>query len=403
MKRGLQYYIIELKKMLWMLYKSCGSMMLLLMGAGVLCVIVTLFSVKTKEPVKVALVTLDQNEQIISLASLLVENTFLSQICEVEYVDSKEDPEGLIESARYEMVVRIPENFVESVDSGENSPAEVFYASELDEMGQAFKSLFHDGVTLIDVVEAVIYTVETYEEEELLIGRTELENLLMDDTLEKVLNRKKLFLEKKVSAMGTMNQQQYFMITLVLLMVLFFSCQCSVLYEEEEYRIQGQFMHYGMNMPMIEFIKCMALTSIFFLLQGLCMVVQIIILYCLGKQMPAVSILTWGILFLVSFAEACYVHCVFTVVRDKHYAQVMLFILNLGMLVCSGGIFPIALFQKSVWLLCKSLPFYSWFQVLSSVCWERISIDSLITMIIYAILLWILGEVVEWRRKSHGF
>ena len=156
MKLFCTYFKLEFKKSIKVLKKSVLSMalMLVVLGLGVAAVSTVLLQSQVFQIVNVALVV-PEGEKMTRMAVRFIEGMdSVKSVCKFEYME-KDAAIKAMQEGTVQAVIDLPENFYEDVDSGINTPANIYVPKESALHVELFKELLSDGVSILQTAECM--------------------------------------------------------------------------------------------------------------------------------------------------------------------------------------------------------------------------------------------------------
>ena len=206
------YLYMELKKSFRILRKTVlfSFMGIVLLFMGIILIESGLRDKESLELIDVAIVIPEEESLLKMGAQYLASMDSIESICDFIYTDEKNAMEKL-EKNEIQAVIVFPENFYEDVYHGVNTPADVYFSEDSDLNVQLFSELVSDGISMLQISEAGVYSVlDVTREDRPAMKRSKIGDFVADKYISSILSRGKIFDTYVTSAYGKIDYTEYY-------------------------------------------------------------------------------------------------------------------------------------------------------------------------------------------------
>lgn len=394
-----RYFVLKLKSCIKAFGKSAAGLffVVILLIAGVLGIGLGFQNQQILQKVKVAVVIPESETLINKGVQFLSAMDSIESICEFYYMEEEEAKEAL-EDGDLQVVIILPVNFYQDVYSGENTPAEILMTEGNQVSYQVFEELLITGVSYLQISEAGVYAVlDGSIGEDTLMGRSKIGDYVADKYIMALFDRMDMYEEKTVSSFGVVDFSEYALIMILLCMLLLIGTNFSVLYKENEKAVERKLRAEGMS-PFLLSITKVAIISV--PLWGLWSISYSVV--CIFSSIFDLGILWWDIRcifygFILSISVAAFYHLIYELSGNGAQGSILLLIINIGMLLCSGIILPSSYFHEVVAFLGKCTPVALWNTYIQQFMFDSITIELLAVFLVVTVIEILAGAVVVWK------
>ena len=399
MKVFYTYLMLELKKGFSLFRKTIGSMcgLLLILGIGIFLISHFIFQSTSFETVHVGL-TISKEDDATRLVSRVVSSMdSVSSICKFYYMEKEEALRNL-ENGDLQVVIDLPDNFYQDVDFGINTPATVYFPYNTTINEAVFGELLIDGVSIIQTSESAVYaSFDVAKNKELLVEWNQIGNIISRIYINMALMRNKIFNQTVFSSMGSANIYEYYFASGITIFLLLSGLNFGLFYKSKLKAVEQKLKLYGMTEWKIGLVRICVMTLLLWI-QGL-------ILYfagCLCSKLFETSFLRFDISVLFALIPLCigisaFFHFVYRVAREGMQGTVLLLILIIGMVLCSGAVVPTAYIPDAVKKIGSIMPLTFWEAYCVKTFFEGIGLTQVCVALEIGTLEFLIGEVVAWK------
>ncbi len=399
MKILFTYFILEYKKSIKVLGKSMISimLMLILLVSGVAAVSYITLQSQVFQKINVAIVIPDEEKELRVITQFASAMDSVRSICEFRYMDSGEAWQEM-QSGEVQAIIEFPANFYEDVYVGNNTPANIYFPEQSPLNVIVFRELLTTAVSYLQTSEAGVYaSLSVAGSDQTQMAYKEIGDYVASLYYKEIIRRGAIFENEVLSPIGTVNYDQYYFSALVLLVLLMSGLNCGGLYKKNNKSVDQKLKIYGLGRWKVSFVKILVMTLTMWLVG--------IVLYIAGCGMT--SILNYNFmhldgrvilgLFLLCASIASYFHAIYAVTDNSLQGSVMLLIVNIIMIVCSGLLIPTAYFPDAVKSIGNFLPLNLWNRYHINLIFGEIRIKEIIQVFGLMITGTGIGAVSLWK------
>ncbi len=394
------YLKLEAKRSFFVLNKSIGSMICVLLAVGAIVTAMYFLLMETTifPKIQVGVVVPEKNTVVELITNYISSMESVESICDFHYVDYDTGKSMLI-SDDLQVVVVLPANLYEDLNNWQKVQATILLPEEESVGVRMFGEVLASGLGLLQVAEAgIISTYEIAEGQSLLMNRHEIGYFLGMKYVGRVLDRMDSFENLVISPTGTMTMVQFYFLGAVLCLCLISGLQFQYLYEKRERALQSKLQIEGVGRVQ-QMIVRIVLMSVYVLLLEVtlygmgCVLSEVLELYALHFSWSAVV----GMVVL-ALAMSVHFHMVYALGHDERQGAVILLITGIGMVLCAGLIVPSAYLPKPARVLGEMLPLHGW-----SLLGQEALYGNICESVPVAPLTWILielgiGGYLSWQK-----
>ncbi len=399
MKLFCTYFKLEFKKSIKVLKKSVLSMalMLVVLGLGVAAVSTVLLQSQVFQIVNVALVV-PEGEKMTRMAVRFIEGMdSVKSVCKFEYME-KDAAIKAMQEGTVQAVIDLPENFYEDVDSGINTPANIYVPKESALHVELFKELLSDGVSMLQTAEAGVYaSLRIADEYPAPAGKNEIGNQAALLYMEEVMRRGGIFDKSVCSPLGAVDFGQYYYSALVLLALLMGGLNYGFLYQRQSRVVAEKLAVCGMGRWKMSLAKVAVMTGILWMTGSLiyaaaCAVSAAMHLDFLRFHPGAV----FG-MFMLCAAMAAYFHAVYALAGNSTQGAAVVFALNIIMVTGSGLLVPAAYLPDMVGKIGAWMPLNAWSRYHLNLMFGMVSVKEIVWLLVLCAAGTGIGAVSLWK------
>lgn len=399
-----RYFLLEYKKCWKAVVKSAFGMIFifLFISIGVLVVSAGIQKEQLLPKLKVAIVV-SEDERILNMALRFAESLdSVESICEFYYMDEEKARNGL-KIEELQAVIILPVNFYEDIDNGLNTPAEIIVSKQNPVNSAVFSELLKAGISYLQIAEAGVYAaLDAARDGTVQIQQSQIGNFLAEYYMRTLFDRMDIYEKKIISPFGEMDNAQYIVLTILLLLLLSTGSIFAVLYEQKEKAVEYKLKSYGVNGVILMLMKIFIIANCLCLLWGLCYAGS-----CMFSFAREWNILWWNTenllwAYLLCVSIAAFFHMVYVWSdRAEHGAMLLLF-LSIGMVLCSGMIVPSTYLSKEAEIFGAFLPVSFWSRYMQNMLFDTVQTEQIVKLVLYTGIEMVAGAVAVWKNVLFG-
>lgn len=392
---------MEWKKSIKILGKSIVS--ILVMGFLVIAVVTAVSKILLQSqvfsPVKVA-VSIPREEKLIRQVMSFVENMdSVESICVFQYEEPDVALEKL-EQGQVDAVIEIPVNFYEDIYTGKNTPATLYLSGDEGEEKKLFGELLAQSVSMLQTAQAGVYaTLDTAEEWRTSMDRGDLGEAVSFLYIREILAREGFFYETVASPTGWVNAGQYYGTAGFILLLLMSGVYYGFLYGKKTRAVEQKLSLYGLGCLPLSLVRVLVMTiNLWVLAMGMYLAGS---LFFTGKgmELPNLSAEIILGLLVLSTAIGAYFHLVYTLTNEGIQGGVLLLVMNLVMILCSGLLVPTAYLPGIIGRTGHLLPLTYWQEYSLQLLFGDVQLREMVLLLGMALIMTGLGALIKWKKQ----
>lgn len=316
---------------------------------------------KSSAKMDIAVVLPPDGDSYTSLAfSFLSEIETVKNICTFKEMSKDLAYEGLRNGSIY-AVILVPENFVNHIIDGTNTPANIIFPrSGISTKSMFFRTLVNSGVTDIGAAQAGIYAVDDVcNYYKIKDGIVKSERFLNEAYFSYALDRSVYFKTDTISATGNLTIAEFYICSGIVLLLLLSGISCSDLLKPENSALSISLKRRRIPVFSLFIFKIVGVTLVFFimLLFSYMMTALAQIRFpAISKVFVTLNFASFVGLFLLIFGVFSMVLFIFQFANSQSLGVLLLFTLSTLMLFISGGFIPSSLLPEIVQKIGLFLP-----------------------------------------------
>ena len=394
----LNYFWLEAKRSFFVLKKSILSMICVLLALGTIVTGMYFLMMETTvfPKVGVGVVIPEENTMVEMITNYISSMESVESVCDFHYV-SYEEGERLLSEGSLQVVVVLPANLYEDLNSWQSVQATILLPEE-DVVGtRMFGQILSSGLGLLQVAEAGIQaSYDVAAGESLKMSRGEIGYFLGMKYVTQVLDRMDTFDDFVISPTGTMTMLQFYFMGLLLCVCLIYGLNFNYLYEKKQKALQAKLSIEGVGKVHQALIRIVLMTLYLFVLELLvngigCVLSEILDLYFINFSWKGIL----ELLFL-ALAISVHFHMIYAIGKDKAGAVILL-ITSILMVLCAGLVVPSAYLPEVAQFLGEVAPLYSWSLLAQEILFGEVAVVLMGIPLIWMAVEFVIGVYVSWK------
>ena len=394
MKRFKIYTWLEIKKSLKTLPKLLiGTVLLLLIVAAIAISANSILGKAVSDNenetgeafVDIGVVCMDDSWIMDLAKGMLLGNKKIKSVVNLQFTDYDKAMEGLEEND-YMAVVIIPENAVDDIISGDNTPFQVIFPKNAGYEAAAIREVADSAVKLLASAQAGIYSVyDFYGQYNHKWYRADAVKRLNERYIDAVLEMEDFFNDTTVVATGDLDIGEYYTLSGIILFLLLFGMNSLAYMENYKKEIISALEQSGVTIAKQTFSRFLGIFCVY----G---IVSTVILAAIGIGAGLGALMTIKLFFgmiPVLMTASAIVLLVQVTVSYKPAAIMTMFLLSVFQAFVTGGFIPQLLLPDIIGTIGKFTPAYYMLRELSIIYLKGsgIIINTIILLLITALFL----------------
>lgn len=405
MKRFKTFTALEIKKSVKILPKLLiGTVLLLLIVTAIANLANNLLGEKEENEsseafVDIGVVCLDDSWIMDIAKGMLLGNKKITGVVNLEFTNYDKAMEGLEENT-YMAVVIIPENAVDDIISGDNTPFQVIFPKNAGYEAAAIKEVADSAVNLLASAQAGVYSVyDFYGEYNRKWYRAGAIGRLNERYIDAVLELEDFFKDTTVVATGDLDITEYYILSGIILFMLLFGMNSLTFMEDYKKEIIIALEQSGVTIGRQIVSRFLGIFCVYGIVSSV-IVVGAGILARMGVWMTIKLLL--GMIPVIMTASAI-VLLVQVAVRYKPAAIMTMFLISVFQSFVTGGFIPQMMLPKVVEAVGKFTPAYYMLRELSVIYLkgDGILINTVMLLLITALLLALAAFAQDKRKRRY--
>lgn len=401
------YFLLELKKGIRIIGKSISTLAVVLLTLVMVLYLISKVFLDSGSflLLNVGIVLEEEDASTELVTNYISSMESVSSVCKFVYMTEEEAKRGLNEGS-IQAYIRFPKDVYHDIDSGENTPAMVYFPREASSETQTFQELLVDAVTLLQKSEAAIYaSFDESRNRVTMLNRSEMGDILFRRYLELTFSRGDLFLQTVQSSIGDQSFLEYYFAAGIAIFLVFCGIFFGSFYRKQEQTVEQVLHCYGLSKRKQNLVKISTMTLLLWFLSSLIYIMSCGISFVMveGKLADTTFIQfhysTLFQLIFLCFSIASFFHMIYQIGRDGLMGTVTLLLGILWMLMISGVIIPIVYLPKWAGVMGQFMPLTFWNRYCSQLFFAHMNSNLVAEMLGIGLIEIIIGELIVWRNS----
>ncbi len=308
--------------------------------------------------IKIGIVTDEDNSEIKALMRYISHESSIEKIASFEYLDHNEAFSEL-SASNLNIVIDIPKNYYQNIDTGINTPLDIYVNDNSDIITMAFVRILYSAETYIRNSEATVYSVlDAYHTGDYIIKNNinRLGDYVALIYADIIIHRLNIYNDRILNSYGDISPVTHLYLVFIFLITIFVVNLFNDLYSKDNYQFERLIKVYGINGYIQSLSKQIVISSFVI---PIVFVFHLITAGIINKYFGNIH---FGILFYISVIVfilsviALYNMLSYALTNTK-FKELIIFILIFMMLILSGCIIPDGFLPDVINIWAKILPF----------------------------------------------
>ena len=367
MKLIIFYLWLQVKKSFHVIRKSFFSLICVAGAVGIgACLLSVLFQNQTTfDKVRIGIVITDNSEDSKKLFQLVYAMESVNSICNFVYLE-EEDMIKELQCGTVKAVLKISSDFYNDVNTGVNTPVQLFLNKEEQFETTIFHELIMNACSLIQITEAAIYSagdvMAVYEAD---ISISQMEDIFTQLYVTDILQRHDTFEQRVLSATGNLDLVQYYYVAMICIILLMFGLNFGFLYQKEEIEIFRILKREGISFYQFSFVKTIAIALQLWIFMVIWYSISCLVCYVIQNSVLYWDVKVLALLGIIAFSVASYFNVVYSWCSEFTKSGMILFVFNVAMFLVSGVILPVSYMPAIVEQMQRWSPLTVWWDCIS--------------------------------------
>lgn len=347
-----------------------------------------------QERITVAIVSSESESTYIDQAFQYLEQIdTVSAVCTFIKVDSDTAMEKLREGS-VTAVIRIPENFIDDIMVGINTPAEVIFSKNgVNNSSVLFKELVTAAASDLSTAQAGIYSVDDACRS-LGLSRQKLKNAEYDMNsiyIAYIIERGTCFISENLASTGQLTIIQFYVCTGIVMLLILSGIMCIELLKNDNQALSTALKRENIHTGMLGAARVLGITVVFFAMGALTITMTMLATLRFPQVKGVLSGTGAGVLvadyiglFVLIYGVFSFVYFIYRMAAHPVYGVLMLFVLGMVMMFASGCFMPSALLPKMVQIIGAWLPTAWYFKLAGQLLTGNVTFGCVIINVVYS-------------------
>ena len=399
MKRIFTYLLLELKKSIVVLKQSVVSLLIMIvfLTIGVTAVSYGLLQSQVFQKVNVAIAIPETESEMRIVTQYISNMDSVKNICDFFYYDEitawKEMEKGNVQA-----IISFPENFFYDVYIGKNPPANIYFEKTDSGSMLVFQELLRTAISYLQVSEAGVYaSLSIAQEYETVIDQGSLGDHVAGLYAKQLLKRERTFEKEVISPFGMYQYEEYFFSAAVLIILLMSGLQFGYLYQKRSRVIVQKLKIEGIGPMVVSVVRVIVMAIVLWMIAALIYSGISILLNRMGYDLIDIKFFIMLGLFLLCISIASYFHGIYALAGDSMNGTLLILMINIFMVICSGILIPSAYLPEFIVKIGKFTPFSVWNQYCSNLIFGENTWSMYLQMVGISVAGAGIGMVALWK------
>lgn len=402
MRNLIVYLELEWKRSLKVLGKSAVSLLVILCltVGGVLGVSYILFHSQIFEPIQVAVVIPESEEESKIIAQFLAGMESVRNVCRFEYMEEEKARTAVYEGKAQAAVV-LPEDFYQDIYEGHPAKVKLLFPEKMDLNTAVFRELLSDGVSMIRTAEAGVFaamdTAAVYETE---MESYEIAEFISYEYIGNAFRRGEMFQESIYSPVGNLELSEFYIAAVLAVFLMMSGVNYGFLYKKESRAVEQKMYANGLGAISQTIVKITAMAGTLWILAAGCYLSGIGVLQAMGMREMGIDGAVFWKMVPLCFGMAAYFAMMYALAGRGMQGNLLLLCVNVLMIVCSGTVVPSAYLPGAVGSVGKWLPLNLFHGYSAEMLFGRLEVRQVLGMMIWILAAGGIGVLVTWKRRG---
>lgn len=402
MKRIFAYLRIELKKGIRVIPFFIQSFLVTTVVLGLALALICHFMLQSQTFVKmnIGVVVPDQETNTRMAMKLVSAMDSVDSICKFSYPDEETAREELADG-KLAAVILLTEDFYNDVNDGVNTPVDILLAPDSPFDEAVFTELVRAGVSMLQTAQAAVYAVdEASGEYRLSMSKSDMEYELSYLYLSYAFARNSTFAEQEETPLGAVSLGEFYIVCGAVVLSLVFGFCFLSLYRSESRDFMRCLRRIGVNAPLQSVMRIFVMAlDLWLVLTGCYVAFNIVYAKMIGSVAMIFPRQIAGF-FFYALALAAFFHFVFALLGDSENGGLIYLLTAVFLIICAGGLFPMAAFPGWMQKLSGVLPLAWWQKYLTGLLWTKVEIKTVLVLIFGSIFFGGAGAFVLYEKTK---
>ncbi len=322
-----------------------------------------------------------------------------SSICSLKRVNSIDKGYSLLDNGKVLAFIIIPDSFVNDIQSGKDTPAQIIFSNNASIEEHLLKELLTSGSSLLLNVQAGIYTVydvyvaKEYSSEDIKSSNKDMNNIY----IKYALTREHSFNRIRVSATNNINILEYYISSGLVVILLLSGIALSSFLATKNQSLLNKYSIYSIKKPIIIMQNIIALfigyIFIYYILIWILTTFSKKFLSSLIYIYPSIYTSSLPVLLLT----ATIVTCIYTLADHNLSGMLLLFLSTLVSVFISGGFIPLGFLPKAIQHLSSYIPTTYMIRQIAYAISNAINTTNLYIILIWTFSIYTVTSIIKER------
>ncbi len=356
----LQFLKLELKNSIKAVRKTITGMIIaiLLLTVAAAAVSFVIGYDDSVIPLKAAIILHDDDSLTRMLVRYVSQTDSIKSISEFEYMD-EEEAFASLDSKDVDIVIDLPADFYNDVNSGINTPLDIHMRDDADILSDMFVETVISGTGYVRTTEAAVYAFideSAGGDHVLLLSDAPIGDHIAMLYANRIMHRLKIFDTEVVSEFGALGAYRFYFMAFLMIILLYSGMSFGYLYDRETLSVEDKLKVYGLGRIGVTVIKETVMTLNLFLLSLLMYFAVLLIQKPLETEVFRFTPVHLPVMLGLCVSVAVLYNMIYVITGDDHDAQPVILMSVIVALLLAGIIIPYTRMPSFVSALGRVIP-----------------------------------------------
>ncbi|MCI8372616.1 MAG: ABC transporter permease [Lachnospiraceae bacterium] len=380
MNRNQIYLRLQLKKVLQLLPRLIGFIIVLAVLVSVIAIYGTklLYNKKTAQKVTIAIVVEDSSPLMDFGMTYLEASESVNTFCRLVKT-SKREAEQMVKDHTAAAYIYFPPHFAKDIADGKNTPAVITFSDHTGVEQLLFQELTSAAARILTYAQAGIYSLgDVYDNYEFHKKRSVHYDYINQNTMKTALIRSRLFQVEQISSTGSVSTKEYYTASALVLLFFLSGMSLSRLAQPESSCLSLLLSRQGLGSCKRTLLKYTALLVFYLVVWAF-----LFLVCCMFSLLPWRAFL---LLPLFSVTASAWTLLLYSITNNETTGTLLLFLLVFLGAFCSGCLLPLTFLPQALSRAAAYLPMYYMHKLVCILYTELPGLTFIVPLLVFSFI-----------------
>lgn len=289
------------------------------------------------------------NSQTRLAAGMVARMDSFQSISRFVFKDSEEQARRDVAEGKAAAAIILTSDFYDNINRGENTPLTVLVSKENELNNAVFKENVSSLVNILQDAESAVYALDLISVKYEFVGKqVDVENRVSVELMQKFFNRGEIFEEENISVYDGASAAEFYMISVIMLLIAAVGAVFSTLYSEESFETRIALRRAGIGRLWMGIAHVVSMVLVLYVFVLLFSKAGFEVLKYIGEGTHEYSVVdALKLLFPLAFLATVF-HFIYTLIRKSRNSELIFVIIMMIQIICGGSVIPLAYFPKEL-------------------------------------------------------